>query len=387
MMVKPVGSRCNMRCSYCYYLDKGRYSMHKKQSCMKTALLERIIRETIQSQKGEVISFVWHGGEPLLAGIPFYQKAVELERKYLPSGRTVWNNIQTNGLLLNDEWCRFLVQNRFDIGISIDGTEAVHNQNRRDIGGSGTWQRIRTNIGRLKRYRILPDLLCTVNSTSVKDPMGVYHCLKELDTGWIQFIPIVIRREDGSYSSLSVAPEEYGAFLCAVFDEWITEDLGKTDVQLFAETARVAAGGSPAVCWLTETCGKVLIAEEDGSIYSCDHFVDDQHRLGNIQNTKLDRMVYSRRQTDFGESKKTALSRKCRECSWLKYCGGGCLKDRFKTGNEDEAQYYLCEGMKMFYAHAVKLLEKATVMSADRHTPEQIMNEMKRALKKDGVSG
>ncbi len=380
MMVKPVGSRCNMRCSYCYYLDKGKYSMHKKQSCMKTALLERIIRETIQAQKGDVISFVWHGGEPLLAGIPFYQKALELQKKYLPAGKTVWNNIQTNGLMLNDEWCRFLAMNHFDVGISIDGTEAVHNQNRRDLNGSATWQRITDNIRRLKKYRIMPDLLCTVNSETVKDPLGVYHCLKELDTGWIQFIPIVIRRNDGTFSSLSVKPEEYGEFLCRIFDEWITTDLGKTDVQLFVEAARTAAGGKPSVCWLSETCGKVLIAEEDGSIYACDHFVDDLHRRGNIQNTKLNKMVYSDAQKEFGESKRTALSRQCLECQWLKYCRGGCLKDRFKDDSSGEEQYYLCRGMKMFYQHSVSFLEKATELSAKKYTSAQIMDEIKGAV-------
>ena len=212
VMAKPVGSRCNMRCRYCYYLEKGQYSAHEKQSRMSFKLLEKLIRQTIEASPGPVVSFTWHGGEPTLAGLDFYRKAVELERKYLPRGWQVWNNLQTNGLLLNDEWCRFLRDNHFDVGLSIDGSQAIHDANRRDLGGRGTWDRVRRAVERLGKAGIRPDLLCTVSSATLTDPLGVYCALRELDTGWMQFIPIVVRLPDGSFSPESVRGEDYGNF-------------------------------------------------------------------------------------------------------------------------------------------------------------------------------
>ena len=253
VMAKPVGSRCNMRCSYCYYLDKGQFSTHATQTRMGFDLLERLIRQYIEAAPGPVVSFVWHGGEPTLAGLDFYRRAVQLQKKYLPRGWEVWNNLQTNGVLLNDEWCRFLKENRFDVGLSVDGCESVHDRNRRDRGGKGTYQRVRRAAERLKSAGILPDLLCTVNAASTEDPLAVYRGLRELGTGWVQFIPIVVRLPDGGMAPESVTPEGYGRFLNAVFDEWVTHDLGKLDVQLFAETARIWAGGQASLCWMAPT--------------------------------------------------------------------------------------------------------------------------------------
>ena len=200
VMAKPVGSRCNMRCHYCYYLEKGQYSAHEKQSRMSFKLLEKLIRQTIEASAGPVVSFTWHGGEPTLAGLDFYKKAVELEKKDLPRGWQVWNNLQTNGLLLSDEWCRFLRENRFDVGLSIDGSQTVHDQNRRDLGGQGTWDRVRRGVERLQKAGIQPDLLCTVNSASLTDPLGVYRALRDFGTGWMQFFHIVVRFPDGAFS-------------------------------------------------------------------------------------------------------------------------------------------------------------------------------------------
>lgn len=249
VMAKPVGSRCNMRCAYCYYLDKGKYSTHQKQTRMSQALLERLIREVIEASPGPAVSFVWHGGEPTLAGLGFYQRAVELQRKYLPPGWQAWNNLQTNGLLLNQKWCRFLKENRFDVGVSIDGNEIVHNANRRDRGGKPTYERVRQAIRLLRDTGIQPDLLCTVNASTLDDPEGVYGALAELGCGWVQFIPIVVRLPEGGFSPESLTPEGYGDFLCRVFDLWVHNSLGKMDVQLFAEMARILAGGQASVCW------------------------------------------------------------------------------------------------------------------------------------------
>ena len=378
VMAKPVGSRCNMRCTYCYYLDKGRYSSHARQTRMRYSLLEKLIRQTIASSKGPVVSFTWHGGEPTLAGLEFYQHVVALQRKYLPQGWTAWNNLQTNGLLLTDKWCRFLKEHRFDVGLSMDGGAYVHDQNRRDGNGEGTYARVRRAVDRLQAVGIQPDLLCTVNAASLQDPLDVYRSLRELGTGWMQFIPIVVRRQDGGLTPQSVTAAGYGAFLCTVFDEWIAHDLGALDVQLFAETARVWAGGQASLCWMAPTCGRVLIAEEDGSVYACDHFVDPAHRLGNLADTPLEQMANSPQQLAFGDGKRDALTQQCRRCPWLACCNGGCPKDRFGVSEDGEAGHFLlCDGLRRFFAHAHGPMMQAMAWSRQGLTPAQVMARLK----------
>ena len=378
VMVKPVGSRCNMHCDYCYYLEKGQYSEHVRQTRMSFELLEKLIRETINSCKGPVVSFVWHGGEPTIAGLDFYKKVVELERKYLPSGWQVWNNLQTNGFMMNDLWCEFLKENHFDVGVSFDGSARVHDAHRHDLKGGGTQARIARSIQRLRAHGIEPDILCTVNAKSCEDPLEVYRAIKETGAGWCQFIPIVVRAEDGSFTKESVTPDGYGQFLITIFDEWVRQDLGKIDVQVFAETARIMAGGEASLCWMAETCGRALIAEEDGAIYSCDHFVDDAHRLGMLQNADLGKMANSDFQIAFGNAKKENLTQECKVCPFLKYCNGGCPKDRFETSSEGEGgQYYLCGGLKAFFAHAEPILQKVMKMSREGKTPAEIMASLR----------
>lgn len=374
VMAKPVGSRCNMRCAYCYYLDKGQYSSHEKQTRMSYALLERLIRQTVEASPGPAVSFVWHGGEPTLAGLEFYEKAVALEKKYLPKGWQAWNNLQTNGLLLNAKWCAFLKANRFDVGVSIDGSEAVHDANRRDLGGAATWSRVRRAVAELRGAGIEPDLLCTVNRATLSDPEGVFDALLSLGCGWVQFIPIVVRLPDGTLSAASVTPAEYGAFLCAVFDLWTRRALGKTDIQLFAETARILAGGEPSVCWMAQTCGRALVAEEDGAVYGCDHFVDPAHRLGTLTAGKLETFLESPAQRRFGLAKREGITAECGRCPWYRFCGGGCPKDRFGVSADGEpGQYYLCAGLQAFFAHAVPILETLMARSRAGASPEEIM--------------
>ena len=372
VIAKPVGSRCNMSCAYCYYLEKGQYSSSKKQTRMSFALLEKLIKNTVEANEGPVVSFVWHGGEPTLAGIDFYKQVVALEKKHLPKNKQAWNNLQTNGLILNDEWCRFLKENRFDVGLSIDGDKLTHDKNRRDKGGNPTFDRIYKAAQRLKSHDIMPDLLCTVNAETVKRPKEVYRALRQLDTGWIQFIPVIVVDEKGDIDPISVSPEGYGDFLCDVFDEWIHNDLGKCDVQMFAETAKVWAGGKAAVCHMAETCGQVLVCEEDGSIYSCDHFVDNEHRLGNLMGDNLAKLAQSQRQTDFGNMKKDSLSEECKACPHLKVCNGGCPKDRFG----ENGQYYLCKGLKKYFDHAYGPLHKVMEMSRKGMKPDEIMKNI-----------
>jgi len=379
IIAKPVGSRCNLRCRYCYYLEKGKFSTHEVQNRMSNTLLERLIRQTIEASPGPVVSFTWHGGEPSLAGLEFYEKVVYYEKRYLPRGWQVWNSLQTNGTLLTEEWCRFIRDNRFDVGVSIDGTELVHDRNRRDAGGGPTYAKVTESIRRLQKYGINPDLLCTVTSDSAACPLDTYRDLRALGTEWIQFIPVIVRLPDGTMTRESVTPEAYGRFLCEIFDEWVMNDLGRTDVQLFAETSKVLAGGVPALCWMTETCGRVLVVEEDGGIYSCDHFVDSEHRLGTIPSTRLEDALTSDFQREFGLSKRDALTKECRECPYLKACGGGCLKDRFAlSADSEEGMYYLCGGLKAYFSHAYPVLERVIEMSRKGASPDAIMKRLRK---------
>ena len=370
VMAKPVGSLCNMQCSYCYYLnaDNGTAPPH-----MSDEILETYIRSYMNAVSGKVISFTWHGGEPTLAGLEFFRKAVALQKKYLPSGKECWNNLQTNGLYLDDTWCRFLKENRFDVGISIDGTRFIHDLYRHDTGGKPTYQRVADTVNRLKKHGIKPDLLCTVTSDTATNGKAVYEALRRFNTGWIQFIPIV-RRENGEVTEDSVTPQLYGKFLKDVFREWASHDMGKTNVQLFAETALVIAGGTPDVCWLAETCGTVLIVERDGNVYSCDHFVDRHHLIGNVLEDDLSTLAESEVQRSFGNAKKDALVRQCRECPYLKFCGGGCLKDRFAAADDGEqGLYYLCDGLRQYYDYAVPLLKQSMELSSQSRSSAEIM--------------
>lgn len=383
VMAKPVGSRCNLRCEYCYYLDAGKRNGEEVQERMSYETLEAMIRQHIEGNPGPAIQFNWHGGEPLLAGLDFYRKAVELEQKYLPAGWECWNNIQTNGVLLDDEWCAFLAENHFDIGLSIDGCALVHDRYRHHPDGSGSYAEALRGAELLKKHGIQPDLLCTVNSFTAKNAQRVYAGLRSLHTGWIQFIPIVVRFPDGSLAPESVTPEAYGQFLTEVFREWASHDMGKLDVQLFAETASSLAGIPANLCTMCETCGRVLIAEHDGSVYSCDHFVDPAHRIGNLHEASLAELVDLPVQKAFGNAKKTGLTGKCRRCRHLSICHGGCLKDRFFVNEAGEAgQYYLCEGLKAYFDLAVPVLRQCMNWSRQGMGSDMIMARLRTAFKK-----
>ncbi len=361
VMVKPVGSLCNMACGYCYYLNCDNNHCH---SLMRYDTLETFIKSYVNACPDDEITFTWHGGEPTLTGIEFYRKAIELQKRYVPKGKTVWNNLQTNGLLLDDAWCRFLKEHRFSVGISIDGTRFVHDIYRLDHAGIGTYDRVKEAVLRLKKHGILPDLLCTVTPETAENAKAVYQALRSLDTGWMQFIPIV-RYEQNQMTSDSVTSKAYGKFLKTVYKEWVKHDLGKVNVQIFAETAAGLAGKGPNVCWMKETCGNVLVVEEDGSVYSCDHYVDRYHRLGEVKD--IETLVYSDTQKIFGERKRETLYDTCMACSYLSLCGGGCPKDR------NSGIYELCEGMRMYFETAVPTLKKAMELSSKKYTPAKIM--------------
>ncbi|HEX3045079.1 MAG TPA: anaerobic sulfatase maturase [Bacillota bacterium] len=378
VMAKPVGPLCNMECSYCYYLETERFYKSSHSFRMSDSLLEMYVSQYIAASPGPVVQFTWHGGEPTLAGLDFYRLAVDLQKQYLPEGWDCWNNLQTNGILLDDEWCSFLADAHFDVGLSIDGTQWLHDQYRKDRNDSGTYERAVAAVHRLQAHGIQPDLLCTVTSTTAKEPIAVYRALRDLNTGWIQFIPIVRFATDGQTTSESVTGKEYGDFLCTVFDEWIHHDLGRLDIQLFAEMALVWSGGNASVCWMAPTCGRVLIVEHDGSVYSCDHFVTPDNRIGAIETCPLGTLVDLPAQRRFGNDKQTRLPSQCRSCSWLAICNGGCLKDRFALAENGEyGLNYLCDGFRQFFAHAEQPLRQVMERRKRGFTPEAIMNELR----------
>jgi uncharacterized protein len=345
---------------------------------MSDALLETYVRQYIAASPGPVVLFVWHGGEPTLAGLDFYRHAVELQKHYLPQGWTCWNNLQTNGILLDDEWCSFLADAHFDVGLSIDGTQWLHDAYRKDRRGHGTYKRVVGAIRCLQDHGIQPDLICVVTSAVAKEPVSVYRTLRNFNTGWIQFIPIVRCAPDGQVTSESVTGEAYGRFLCTVFNEWIYHDLGKLNVQLFAEMSLVLSGGTANLCWMAPTCGRALIVEHDGGVYACDHFVTSEHRIGNLETSPLSELVDAPMQRRFGDDKRDQLPAQCRSCSWLRVCNGGCPKDRFVLTEDGEPGLnYLCSGLRQFFAHADQPLRQVIEHTRRGLRPEAIMVQLR----------
>jgi uncharacterized protein len=375
VMAKPVGPVCNLECSYCYYLETAHFYTHPHRFRMSDALLETYVRQYIEASPGPTVLFVWHGGEPTLAGLDFYRHAVELQKRYLPQGWTCWNNLQTNGILLDDEWCSFLADAHFDVGLSIDGTRWLHDAYRKDPQGRGTYERVVAAVHRLQAHGIQPDLLCVVTSAIAKEPISVYRALRDFNTGWIQFIR---HTSNGQVTSDSVTGEAYGHFLCTVFDEWVRHDLGRLNVQFFAEMLLVWSGGTTNVCWMSPTCGRVLIVEHDGGVYACDHFVTPEHRIGDMETSLLSELVDAPIQRRFGDDKRDQLSAQCRSCSWLMVCNGGCPKDRFALAEDGEPGLnYLCSGLRHFFAYAEKPLKKVIERMRQGLSSEAIMAELR----------
>lgn len=377
-MAKPVGSKCNLRCGYCYYLGTDERIDNGCAAVMDDETLDCFIRRYIGESTGPAVSFTWHGGEPTLAGLDFFKKCVALQKKYLPAGWECWNNLQTNGVLLDEEWCAFLAKERFDVGLSIDGAKPVHDKYRKNAAGAETYDEVYAAAKRLVAHGVRPDLLCTVTSDSAENPLSVYRALRELGTGWVQFIPIVRRDENGDVTPDSVTPEGYGKFLCDIFDEWIYHDLGKTGVQFFLECALVLSGGSASLCWMAPVCGRVLVTERDGGVYACDHFVDSDHRLGSVQTDGLRALVDSERQAAFGNAKREKLTAQCRACPHLALCNGGCMKDRFaRSADGEEGHAYLCAGLKAFFDHAVPRLKTLAQLQRAGLAPGAIMERLR----------
>ena len=358
-MVKPVGSLCNMRCKYCYYLDKAALYGGVEPK-MDDKLLESYIKANIEGNNSPVLNFAWHGGEPLLAGKEFFKKAVALQRKYA-NGKTVENSIQTNGLLIDDEWCSIFRDNNFLVGVSIDGPEHIHDAHRVDAGGQPTFMRVMKGIEKLYRNRVEYNTLTTVNIHSEGCGAEVYKFLRQISV-FMQFLPVAELLCDGKIQSpesekadiapWSITAKGFGEFMCDIFDIWIKSDVGSRYVQLFDATLALMVGVQPSVCSLCETCGSGLTVEHNGDVYCCDHFVYPEYKIGNIHTDSLAELAYSDRQFEFGVAKRALLPRECRHCKYYRLCHGECPKHRFINDNTGEyGKNYLCEGYKLFYSH------------------------------------
>lgn len=341
VMLKPVGSGCNLRCDYCYYLEKG------SGTVMDERLLADFIRQYIASQNTPQVLFTWHGGEPLLKPLGFYRKALELQRRYA-GGRRIDNCLQTNGTLLTDEWCDFLRDNRFLVGISIDGPQPLHDACRRSSGGISTWNDVMRGISLLQRHGVEWNAMATVNAVNVEHPKAFYHFFRDIGCEFLQFTPVV----EPDMPDRSITADQWGSFLCSLYDEWVKKDVGKMFVQLFDATLANWAGVAPGVCSMSATCGLAPVVEADGSVYCCDHFVRPEYRLGDILEQPLSEMLYGEKQLRFGWSKSSSLPRECQECRWLFACHGECPKNRLVTDRYGEPGLNsLCGGYRQFFAH------------------------------------
>lgn len=344
VMLKPVGSRCNLACRYCYYLDKERHEE------MSDEMLELFIRQNLEAQTQPEVLFTWHGGEPLLRPVSFYQKALHLQQRYA-RGRTVDNCLQTNGTLLTPEWCQFLHDNRFLVGISIDGPQQLHDAYRQSPRHQSTWQQVMHGIELLNRHDVMWNAMATVNHVTAGEPQRFYRFFRETGCQYLQFTPVV-ERIQGSVTDYSLSPGQWGRFLCGVYDEWISQDVGQVFVQLFDATLANWVGEPPGLCSMSPRCGRCAAMESNGDVYSCDHFVFPEYRLGNIRTSTLTSMLYGERQQQFGRDKQEAVSRQCRECAYLFACHGECPRNRFVSDVYGEPHHnYLCKGYQRFFSH------------------------------------
>ena len=361
VFVKPVGARCNLSCSYCYYLDKGYLNAGSPAVCMNDEVLELYIRQQIEATTGSEVIFSWHGGEPTMAGLEFFRKAILYQKKYKPADRVIINGIQTNATLLTEEWGKFLKEENFFAGVSLDGPERYHNLNRRDRKNKPAYQDTLRGLDVIRKYGIPFEILTVISDDNVHAPLGLYHFLKETGAAYFTFLPLVEKDASGiqAVSPRSVRPSDFGRFLAAVFDEWLEKDIGAVKVQVFEEALRDAFSQEHTLCIFRKECGAVPVVEMNGDFYSCDHYVDPDHRIGNIGEKSLAEMLDDPRQRTFGQNKRTSLPRYCLECEVLSMCNGECPKNRFTVTPAGEVGLnYLCEGYRYFFNHCRPFIDE-----------------------------
>ena len=388
VMLKPAGAHCNLACKYCYYLEKNKLYPTAQRHLMSDEMLEQFTREYIEAQTMNQVLFTWHGGEPLLRSIDFYRKALSLQQKYA-GGRRIDNVIQTNGTLLTDEWCEFFAQNHWLVGISIDGQQPDHDHYRLTAAGKPSWKKVMQGIKLLKKHGVEWNAMAVVNAYNANHPLEFYRFFKENGCQFLQFTPIVerlTRHEDGrtlasladkdeiSLSEASVAPEQWGYFLCAIFDEWVRKDVGKIFVEIFDCTLANWMGISPGICAYSKECGHAGVMEHNGDVYSCDHFVFPEYKLGNIRDHSLIDMLYGEQQQEFSRLKHSSLPRQCKECDMEFACHGECPKNRFmKDKYGDSGLNYLCPGYYHYYQHVAPYMDYMKQELMAQRPPSNIM--------------
>lgn len=388
-MLKPVGALCNLACDYCYYLEKSKLYTQNPRHVMSDELLERFIKEYIESQTIPQIMFTWHGGETLMRPLSFYKRAIVLQKQY-GRGRQIDNSIQTNGTLLTDEWCEFFKENNFLVGISIDGPQDFHDEYRKNKMGVPSFHKVMQGIKLLKKHGVQYNCMAVVNDYNADYPLEFYNFFKEIGCEFLQFAPIVERLmndspnktllasakdKEAELAPFSVSPKQWGNFLCTIFDEWVRKDVGKLFIQIFDSTLANWVGEQPGVCTMARTCGHAGVMEFNGDVYSCDHFVFPEYKLGNIYNEPLASMMYSDKQLKFGTDKFDKLPTQCKECKVLFACNGECPKNRFTYDKYGEyGLNYLCEGFYQFFNHVEPYMDFMKKELMAKRPPSNVMN-------------
>lgn len=390
IMLKPAGALCNLRCKYCYYLEKNELYKRQGNHVITDELLEKFVKEYIEAQTTPNILFTWHGGETLMRPISFYRRALELQRIY-SHGRQIDNCIQTNGTLLNDEWCEFFKQNNFLVGVSIDGPQEFHDEYRKTGTGRPTFRDVMKGINLLNKHGVEWNALAVVNDFNADYPLDFYHFFKEIGCRYIQFTPIVERittrpdnlrlapgmQEEGMLADFSITAGQWGNFLCTIFDEWVHHDVGEYYIQIFDATLANWVGQAPGICTMAEECGHAGVMEFNGDVYSCDHFVFPEYKLGNLHDQTIFEMMNGQRQREFSRMKKQMLPQQCRECRFLFACHGECPKNRFvrdKYGNP--GLNYLCQGYYRFFKHVAPYMDFMKNELENHRAPANVMNHI-----------
>lgn len=389
VMLKPAGAHCNLACKYCYYLEKNNLYQNSHRHLMSDEMLEQFTREYIEAQTMPQVLFTWHGGEPLMRSIDFYKKALALQKKYA-HGKQIDNVIQTNGTLLTDEWCEFFAKNHWLVGISIDGPQEYHDHYRMTPAGKPSWEKVMQGISLLKKHRVEWNAMAVVNAYNAEHPLEFYHFFRDNGCQYLQFTPIVERlteHEDGRtlasiaddreipLADASVTPQQWGNFLCTIFDDWVRHDVGKTFVEIFDCTLANWMGVLPGICAYSKECGHAGVMEHNGDVYSCDHFVFPEYKLGNIREQSLIDMLYGEKQQAFSRLKHTSLPRQCKECDMEFACHGECPKNRFEKDKYGEPGLnYLCQGYYQYYTHVSPYMDFMKRELLAQRPPANIMN-------------
>lgn len=372
VMLKPVGSVCNLRCKYCYYLEKRNLYSQEKDFAMNDELLERFIEQYLNSQTIPEVLFTWHGGEPLIRNIAFYKKALQLQKKY-GQGRRIDNCIQTNGTLLNDEWCSFFKSNNFLVGISIDGSQSLHDVYRKTSDGRPSFAQVMKGLYLLKKHKVEFNVMGVVNHKNVDYPLEFYHFFKQIEAQFIQFTPIV-ETVDRALAPWSVPSEKWGDFLITIFKEWVKQDVGRYFIQYFDATLANWMNIQPGVCSLAKTCGHAGVMEYNGDVYSCDHYVFPDYKLGNIHSETLLEMMYSEKQLKFGADKHETLPTQCLQCKYLFACNGECPKNRIiSTATGESNLNYLCKGYYKFFNYVTPYMDFMKNELMAQRSPANVM--------------